>query len=45
MLSSCCMFRVADEDTVGKNPRDVSTADVGSKDDVDVANAWSILYG
>jgi hypothetical protein len=30
------MFRVADEDTMRQNPRDVSTAEVGSKDDVEM---------
>lgn len=30
------MFRVADEDTVRQNPGDVSTADLGSKDDVEM---------
>ncbi|CAK8561571.1 unnamed protein product [Lathyrus sativus] len=31
--TSSSLNRVADEDTVRQNPRDVSTADVGSKDD------------
>lgn len=35
-MLSCCMSRVADVDTVRQNPRDVSSAGVGSKDDVEM---------
>jgi len=38
-MLSCCMFRVADDDTMRQNPRDVSTAEVGSKDDVEMLMA------
>lgn len=35
-MLSCCMFRVADVDTMRQTPRDVSTAEVGSKDDLEI---------
>lgn len=35
-MLSCCMFRVADDDTMRQNTRDVSTAELGSKDDVEM---------